>query len=356
LNNTLKKYGLTEKIELESKQYNDLSLARVIEQQRNMYKVISAEGELNAKVSGKFEYQSDSQDGFPAVGDWVMVSIIDDTQAIIHNILKRKSLMKRSSSGSQKSGQVIVANVDYILICMSLNENFNVRRIERYLTVVWDSGATPVIVLTKSDLCQDLEEKMLELEEVSLGTDIVVCSAENNEGFENLDKYTVSGKTVALVGSSGVGKSTLINHLIGKAVLTTKTIREDDGKGRHTTTHHQMLPVPNGGVVIDTPGMRELKIFTGNLSKTFDDIEELAGQCKFRNCTHTNEPGCAIKAAIEVGDLDPDRFKSYQKLQHEMSYNGLNSKQLENEKINRLFGSKKEMKAHIKKYRKMGKR
>lgn len=356
MNNNLKKYGLTKQIETESEEFKDLNVARVIEQQRNMYKIMSEQGELQAQVSGKFEYQSGSQDGFPAVGDWVMISLIDDSHAIIHSILNRKSVMKRSASGSQKSGQVIAANMDYVFVCMSLNDNFNVRRVERYLTVAWDSGATPVIVLTKSDLCQNLEARLVEVEEVSMGTDIVVCSAETDDGFDDLNKYTSNGKTVVFVGSSGVGKSTLINHLIGKSVLTTKAIRNDDDKGRHTTTHRQMLLVPNGGVVIDTPGMRELKIYTGNLSKTFDDIEELASQCKFRNCTHTNEPGCAIKAAIEMGDLDLDRFKSYQKLQREMSYNGLNSRQLENEKINRLFGSKKEMKQHIKNYRKIEKR
>ncbi|WP_125764847.1 ribosome small subunit-dependent GTPase A [Companilactobacillus hulinensis] len=356
MNSILKKYGLTNQIKIESEEYNNLEVARVIEQQRNMYKVISEQGELQAQISGKLEYQSDSQNGFPAVGDWVMISLMDDKQAIIHNILDRKSIMKRSVSGSQKSGQVIATNIDYVFVCMSLNDNFNVRRVERYLTVAWDSGATPVIVLTKADLCQDLQEKLLELEDVSVGIDIAVCSAADNEGFDDLQKYVVQDKTVVFVGSSGVGKSTLINHLIGEEVLTTKEIRNGDDKGRHTTTHRQMLTVPNGGVVIDTPGMRELKIYTGNLSKTFDDIEKLASQCKFRNCTHTNEPGCAIKDAIELGDLDAERFASYQKLQREMSYNGLNSKQLENEKINRMFGSKKEMKNHIKKYRKMNKR
>lgn len=246
---------------------------------------------------------------------------------------------------------MIAANIDTIFICMSLNADFNIRRIERYLTIAWDSMATPVIVLTKSDLCDDLPQKLENIASVSMGAEVITCSSENGNGFDEINAYVRQEKTIAFVGSSGVGKSTLINRLMGKDVLVTKTIREDDDKGRHTTTHRQLLLLPNGGIVIDTPGMRELQIYTGNLSRTFEDIEEIAARCKFSDCSHGTEPGCAIREAIENGALSEKRFENYQKLQREVSYTGLNARQLENEKLNRMFGGKgkmKQFKKHIK--------
>ncbi|MBP2643016.1 MAG: rsgA [Firmicutes bacterium] len=184
--------------------------------------------------------------------------------------------------------------------------------------------ATPVIILTKSDLCIDLPEKLDEIASVSMGVDVISCSSENGDGYEAINAYGGQGKTIAFVGSSGVGKSTLINRLMGQDLLATKMIREDDDKGRHTTTHRQLLRLPNGGIVIDTPGMRELQIYTGNLSKTFEDIEEIATRCKFGDCSHGTEPGCAIREAVENGTtLSEKRFESYQKLQREISYAGL---------------------------------
>jgi ribosome biogenesis GTPase len=227
---------------------------------------------------------------------------------------------------------------------MSLNADFNLRRIERYLAIAWDSKATPVIVLTKSDLCDDLERKLKEISSVALGTDVVVCSAENADGLDAVKSHIQPGKTVAFIGSSGVGKSTLINRLMGTEILATKQIREDDDKGRHTTTHRQLVLLPSGGIVIDTPGMRELSLYTGDISKTFEDIEELAKQCKYADCSHGSEPDCAVRQAIVKGTLSEKRFENYQKLQREISYDGLNSRQLENEKINRMFGSKAGMK------------
>lgn len=218
------------------------------------------------------------------------------------------------------------------------------RRIERYLTIAWDSMATPVIVLTKADLCEDLQQKINELSSVSMSVDIVACSSENEYGYQAINAHIGQGKTIAFVGSSGVGKSTIINHLMGQNVLETKKIREDDDKGRHTTTYRQLLLLPNGGIVIDTPGMRELQIYTGNLSKTFEDIEEIAVRCKYNDCSHGTEPGCMVRKAIEDGLLSEERFKSYQKLQRKISYDGLTSRQLESEKINRMFGGKAEMK------------
>lgn len=343
LNINLKNYGLTDEITAEAKEFPNLEIARVTQQHRNLYQVVTSSGFKRAQVSGKFNYQVTMAVNFPAVGDWVLVST-NQNLTIIHRILTRKSLLTRENSGNKTDGQIIASNIDVIFICMSLNDNFNVRRVERYLTVAWDSGAVPVVVLTKADLCDDLADKLAELEDTCMGVDLVTCSAETHEGFEELRTYTTRNRTVAFIGSSGVGKSTLINGLLGKDLLATKEIRADDDKGRHTTTSRELLALPNGGVVIDTPGMRELQIYVGDLTKSFADIEELAKSCRFRNCTHENEPGCAVKAAVDNGELSRERLLSYQKLQREMSYDEMNSRQLENEKIKQMFGSKKRMK------------
>ena len=353
MNINLKNYGLTERFEQESTMYDGLFIARVTEQHRELYKVISKCGEIDASVSGKLAYNADSQTVFPAVGDWVMIDRLDGSagNAIIHHILRRKSVLARQAAGTENAGQVIAANIDTIFICMSLNADFNIRRIERYLTIAWDSMATPVIVLTKSDLCDDLPQKLDEISSVSTSVDVIHCSSENGNGYDAINAYIRQGKTIAFVGSSGVGKSTLINCLMGQDVLATKAIRENDAKGRHTTTHRQLLLLPNGGIVIDTPGMRELQIYTGNLSKAFEDVEDIAARFRFSDCSHSTESGCAIREAIEEGTLSEKRFESYQKLQRELSYTGLNARQLENEKINRMFGGKdemKRMKKHVK--------
>lgn len=353
MNSQLKKYGLTEFFEQEATRFNGLFLARITEQHRELYRVIGKQGELNASISGKFAYGAEIQLNYPAVGDWVMIDRMDGTagNAIIHHVLRRKSMLVRQAAGTAKAEQAIAANIDTIFICMSLNADFNLRRMERYLTIAWDSMATPVIILTKADLCGDLQQKMKELSSVSMGVDVVACSSENEYGYQAINAHIGQGKTIAFVGSSGVGKSTIINHLMGRDVLATKKIREDDDKGRHTTTYRQLLLLPNGGIVIDTPGMRELQIYTGNLSKSFEDIEEIASKCKYRDCSHGSEPGCMVRKAIEDGLLSEERFKNYQKLQREISYDGLNSRQLENEKINRMFGSKAEMKQTLKQFK-----
>ena len=349
----LKDYGSNERFEGEATLYDGLYLARVTEQHRDLYKVVCESGELTASVSGKFAYNADDNVGFPAVGDWVMIDRTDADlgNAVIHNVLSRKSVLARQAVGNTNTGQLIAANIDIIFICMSLNADFNLRRVERYLAIAWESRATPVIVLTKSDLCDDLPLKLTEIATVSAGVDVVVCSSENGDGYDEIDAYIERGKTIAFVGSSGVGKSTLINRLVGADVLTTKTIRADDDKGRHATTHRQLILLPNGGVVIDTPGMREVQIYVGDLSKTFEDVEGIAADCRFNDCSHETEPGCTIREAIENGSLSEQRFESYQKLRREMSYDGMNYRQREAEKINQMLGSKNAMKKFMKQFK-----
>jgi len=339
--------GLNERYTQEATMYEEnLYIGRVSVQYKDIYKVITEEGEIFSEVSGKLKYSSRSATHYPAVGDWVLVDRNTDKNgnSIIHHILTRKSCFERKAAGTRMDSQIIAANIDTIFICMSLNNDFNTRRLERYVSIAWDSMATPVIVLTKSDLCDDMESKLLEVESVAIGIDILVTNSMSEEGYFSIKEYIKKGKTVAFAGSSGVGKSTLINRLIGNEILKTNEIRNDD-KGKHTTTHRQLFLVPQGGVVIDTPGMRELGIVSADLDKSFSDIEEFAQRCKFSDCRHENEPKCAVREAIENGLIDIDRLESYKKLQKEIKYSGLNSRELEREKINQMFGSMSAMKA-----------
>lgn len=335
----LYKVGLTDRFEQEAALYEGLFIARVSEQHKELYKIITECGEIHAIVSGKLAFNSTDPTNYPVVGDWVMVDRTDDSggYAVIQNVLHRKSVFQRKAAGTSNQSQLVAANIDTVFICMSLNNNFNLRRLERYLAVAWDSMATPVVVLTKSDLCDDIAARLSDVYSVAIGVDVIVTTSMSSDGYMAVSQYISAGKTAAFIGSSGVGKSTLINRLLGKDLLATKETDEYD-KGKHTTTHRQLIALPNGGVVIDTPGMRELQIETANLSKSFTDIEELAQSCRFNDCTHLTEPGCAVREAIESGNLTAERFNSYQKLQTEIKYQGLNSRQLEHEKINRMFG------------------
>ncbi|WP_338449777.1 ribosome small subunit-dependent GTPase A [Niallia oryzisoli] len=334
----MKYLGLTEDLIQESKIYKDLFIGRVSSQYKNLYKVITENGEIAAEISGKLYYRVEELSEFPAVGDFVMVDRTDHSKGngIIHHILTRKSVFARKVAGSKEDIQVVAANIDTVFICMSLNNDFNLRRLERYLSIAWDSGAIPVIVLTKSDLCKEIEVRLNEISSIAIGVEVLVTTTTSDEGYRSLKKYLPSCKTAAFIGSSGVGKSTLINCLLGQNILDTNGIREDD-KGRHTTTRRELIMLPNGGVVIDTPGMRELGIINADLTKSFADIDELAFNCKFNYCTHKNEPNCAVQQAIKDDTLSIERLESYWKLKRETKYEGLNSKMIEKEKINEMF-------------------
>ena len=331
--------------------------ARVIRQDHDLYRVAGPSGEMNARVTGKMMYAAASEADYPAVGDWVAVDRDNDASgdASIGQILARRSVFVRKAAGSGQAVQVVAANVDTVFICMALNYDYNLRRLERYLTISWDSGAQPVVVLTKADLCADLPQKLAEVSLTSAGCPVVVSSALNQEGLEQVRQLTAPGKTVAFIGSSGVGKSTLINYLLGEARLATAEIGQNE-KGRHTTTHRELYVLPGGGLVIDTPGMRELQLENGDLSRAFEDIEALAQECRFRDCTHSGEPGCAVQRAIEDSTLTPSRLESYHKLQRELGYEGLNFRQMEAEKIKSMFGGKQEMKQAMRAFKQKNRR
>lgn len=295
--------------------------ARVITQEKGFYRISNGMEERLAEVSGKFRYQAQTISDYPAVGDYVIASWPEDgSNCIISSLFPRKSAFIRKAAGQDSHEQVVAANIDTVFVCMSLNNNFSLRRLERYLATAWDSGAVPVIVLTKADLCDHLSAKITEVETVAMGVDILAVSSQKDNVSAVLP-YLATGKTIAFLGSSGVGKSTLINKLLGESHIPTAEIRNDD-KGRHTTTHRELLTLPCGAFVIDTPGMRELGMWeheTG-IENAFTDIEELMTHCHFCDCSHNREPGCAIQAALKNGLLSPERWNSYQKLKAESAY------------------------------------
>jgi ribosome biogenesis GTPase len=341
----MRNIGLTEGFIREAQAYEGMTIGRVSSQFKGLYKVITEEGELLAEVSGKFRHKAMILSQYPAVGDFVMLDRAEGSagNGVIHHVLTRKSIFSRKVAGTSQDAQVVATNIDTVFICMALNSDFNLRRLERYLSIAWDSGAIPVVVLTKADLCQDVKQRLDQVSGVAIGVDVLVTTSLTEDGYLPIKSYISSGRTVAFIGSSGVGKSTLINRLIGEDLLATNDIR-DDGRGRHTTTRRELMLVPDGGVVIDTPGMREIGIISADLSKSFADINEIAAECRFDDCTHQNEPGCAVLKAVADGVLTAERLESYRKLAKEARYDGLNSKMIEREKINNMFGGMGAMK------------
>lgn len=292
---------------------------RVVLEHTHIYRVGTAEGELLARVSGRLRHRAESRPDFPAVGDWVVVEPVADSEARIHAVLPRFSRFSRRVAGDTTEEQIVAANIDIVFLVGGLDGDFNPRRIERYLVVAWESGATPVVVLNKADLVSDPERHVAEVEAVAPGVRVHAVSARQPETIEVLRQYVTAGRTAALLGSSGVGKSTIANRLVGHDLLRTQDVRITDSRGRHTSTSRQMVLLEGGGILIDTPGMRELQLWDSGeaLGDAFADVEAIAASCRFRDCRHLREPGCAVRAAIAAGELSAVRVESYHKLEAE---------------------------------------
>ncbi len=302
-----------------------LSIARVTRVDRDRYLVRNEKSETQAEITGNLLFSTESNQNLPCVGDWVLVQYYnDDTFAIIHDVLPRKSFLRRRAAGKKVDYQMIASNIDVAFIMQSCDHNFNVRRMERYLVMVKEGHIRPVILLSKSDLTspEELKQKFSELEKAHIVETILAFSNTTEDGLPAIRDSFEHAKTYCMLGSSGVGKTTLLNHLLGREAFETSPVREKDGKGRHTTARRQLSVLDNGALLIDTPGMRELGVIavdTG-IDDSFSEIQELAAKCKFRDCTHTREAGCAILKAVEDGELDDRRYRSYLKLTKESEF------------------------------------
>ncbi|HVC88809.1 MAG TPA: ribosome small subunit-dependent GTPase A [Gaiellaceae bacterium] len=286
--------------------------ARVAIQHRGAYDLATEQGEVRARAASHFVRDDD----LPGVGDWVG---LDLASGLVEALLERRTSISRKEVWNATREQILAANVDIAFLVQALPLDFNARRLERYLAMAWESGAQPVVLLTKTDLVDDIAPYLVDAEAVTLGAcPVATVSARTGDGLEELRAWFEGNRTAVLLGSSGVGKSTIVNALVGEQVLATQEVREDDQRGRHTTSHRELILLPTGGIVLDTPGIRELQLWDADLEQTFSDVEEVARRCRFADCAHDREPGCAIRDALADGSLPPERWQSYSKLQHEL--------------------------------------
>ena len=322
---TLAEFGWTdrERALFEPYRAEGLQPARVAVAYGATFRVYLEDDETLADVPGRMRHEAQSRRDLPAVGDWVAVRWpAREERATIQHILPRTSLFSRKVAGQETVEQILAANVDVAFLVAGLDRDFSIRRLERYLSMTWESGAKPVIILNKADLADDIEVCLAEVRGIAGSVPVHVISSKLGSGLDDLSPYLGLGRTVALLGSSGVGKSTLINRLLGRERQATRDVREKDSRGRHTTTHRELVPLPGGALLIDTPGMRELQLWSADegVQETFDDVAALAVDCYFRDCRHDSEPRCAVKAAVDDGRLAPDRLESYRKIQDELRH------------------------------------
>jgi len=319
----LKTFGWTPFFDQQSAPLREqgLQFGRVNWLSRGLYKLFTEHGEQEARLSGRLRHRAESSSDLPAVGDWVAFRESGDV-IVIDSVLARRTKFSRKAAGRTAEEQIVAANVDKVLLLTGLDNDYNLRRIERYLAIAWESGAQPIVVLNKADLCQELTTCVFKAKSVSAGVPVYALSSLTGEGLEQLHSELVPAQTVGLVGSSGVGKSTLLNRLLGEDLAQTAAVRPGDNRGRHTTTTRYLVLLASGALMIDTPGMRELGIWESNegLNLVFDEIETLASNCAFSDCTHSSEPRCAVLAAVEERRISPERLENFRRLQRELRY------------------------------------
>mgnify|MGYP003111646361 FL=1 len=322
----LEHFGYSDKIEKLRIQNNltDFEVGRIISEHKERYIVKTEKGELDAEIIGNLRYTANTREDFPAVGDWVAISEYDDDKVLIHSIFPRKTIIERHAVGKQGEKQIIATNIDFAFIVQAVDRDFNINRIERYLTICNTSNVKPIIILNKIDLINDtvLTDLMSKVQERVTQVPVIAISNESQKGIERLRKSIVKGKTYCLLGSSGVGKSSLLNNLSGKQLMKTNEISSSTNKGRHVTSHRELIVLENGGIIIDNPGMREVGIVdsTDGLDITFEAIIELSKDCKFKDCTHTTEVDCAVLKSVESGELDKSSYENYLKMEREKEH------------------------------------
>ncbi|OQA04319.1 MAG: putative ribosome biogenesis GTPase RsgA [bacterium ADurb.Bin400] len=340
---------------------SDFPVARIISEHKGAYKVKDVDGEYLAKITGKQIFEAKSREDYPAVGDWVAITRLDNDHAVIQGALERSTVIKRKHGDKNRSGekdkvQIIAANIDVAFVVESLDRDYSLNRFERYIAIAENGGVKPAIILNKVDLIpkEELDERLLQLESRLAGIDVILTSTVSDEGLDELKRYIAKGKTYCFLGSSGVGKSSLINKLLGSEAAKTGKISSYSDRGKHTTTSRQMYIIDNGGIVIDNPGIREVGMTdSGGVDTVFDEIADLSGKCKFSDCTHTREPGCAVIKAVESGELDEAQYANYMDLKNEADYYEMDD--YEKREKDRQFGkfmkkAKKELKDYGNKY------